>query len=316
MKKRTSGERGRLFYVACTRARYTLVLVDDAKVWERETQQGLKLPSPNGYEALRGAAETGETFVNPLDLSQAYLGEEIQVPSKPASTTTALRSAQSSPAADAWPRPVPLAPVRHRGKKLPSRHEEADPDFLAGAAAAASLSRAQSLQPRREWIGLGSAGSNHALLYGVWWHDTLRRWPWHGVGRQKAFIAQALSELPEGPTRERGSRELEIFCASETYRLLSALPSERRLQEIPYARPLGSDWIEDGQIDLLYRAEDGAWTLLDWKTDNLAEEECAVRLRQLYSSQLFSYRNAVATFGLPVGSCRVYSTPWGVAVDL
>ena len=300
-------ERGRLFYVACTRARYTLVLVDDAKVWERETKQGARLSSPNGYEALRGpseeaAPEAEGTFVNPLDLSRAYLSGDLPL------SEIAIPDQTPHPAkADRWPAPVDLGPVAHRGKKLPSRHGEEEETAAASA-------RALSLQPRRTWIELGA---NESLAYGVWWHEALRRWPWQAEGKALSqFIASAMLELPDGPQRERGKRELDAFRQSAVCRQLAALPASRRLQEIPYTRPLGDAAVEDGQIDLLYQEENGDWVLLDWKTDALDPADYQIRLREKYGSQLTAYREAVSAFGLPVKRCRIYSTVLGADVIL
>jgi len=299
-------ERGRLFYVACTRARYTLVLVDDAKVWERETKQGVRLSSPNGYEALRGPSEEADpeaegTFVNPLDLSREYLGD------LPLPAGKAVVEAPPAIRADRWPAPVDLGPVAHRGKKLPSRHEEEEETIAASA-------RALSLQPRRTWIELGA---NEALAYGIWWHEALRRWPWQAEGKATLnFIAEVLLELPEGPQRERGKRELEGFRQSAVCRQLSMLPAARRLQEIPYTRLLGDEAVEDGQIDLLYQEEGGDWVLLDWKTDALDPADYRERLLEKYGSQLTAYKEAVSVFGLPVKRCRIYSTTLGADVIL
>jgi ATP-dependent exoDNAse (exonuclease V) beta subunit len=307
-------ERGRLFYVACTRARYTLILVDDAQVWEREGKEGIRrLPSPNGYEALRGPGEAGAegAFVNPLDLSADHFAPEATPAEKPAP----IPAAEDRPPADPWPAEGPRVAIPHRGKKLPSRHEDHDPQTEAESEqAAAARTREESLQPRRAWIELGA---NESLAYGVWWHETLRRWPWAGDEKQqKAFLAEALLDLPEGPGRERAAREIAAFAASPLCQTLAALPPERRLQEIPYTRSLGTEAVEEGQIDLVYQDTAGAWVLLDWKTDAPTEGDAAQRIRARYAPQLHAYREAITAFGLPVTECRLYSTALGAELAL
>ncbi|MDE1171906.1 MAG: UvrD-helicase domain-containing protein [Verrucomicrobium sp.] len=291
-------ERRRLYYVACTRARHTLVFVDDAPVWERETKTGVSLPGPNGYTGMLGPQESAEAFANPLELSAALLSETPLAAE--AGGKTALPAQ-----ADAWPEKVELAPLLLATKKAPSRHETEEEPLSPAA---------ESLLPRREWIEeMATEGTD----YGTWWHETLRLWPW---GKDAAaFAALAVRQLPEGPAQERGARELEAFRRSALHGLLAALPAEARLQEIPYSRLREAD----GRIDFLYREPEGTWVLLDWKTDTwnpreLSREAFAAGLAERYGAQLHAYGEALAGFfpGMETLRSRIYSTALDAVLDL
>ncbi|MBE9479771.1 MAG: hypothetical protein IMY80_07380, partial [Chloroflexi bacterium] len=73
---------------------------------------------------------------------------------------------------------------------------------------------------------------------------------------------------------------LEIDAASE------------RMHEIPYTRPHPTWGSDSGRIDLLYRVND-AWHLLDFKTDEIRDDETLVKALDEHRPQVGRYAEAV-----------------------
>ncbi|SDU20149.1 ATP-dependent exoDNAse (exonuclease V) beta subunit (contains helicase and exonuclease domains) [Verrucomicrobium sp. GAS474] len=327
-------ERERLLYVAATRARYTLLWIDDEALWK----EGKTRKQPrSGYEAIRGRSYP-DPEANPLDLSAEALAETFTSP-----FPTEAEAALPAPRIDPWPA-APAAPLRLpalRGKKTPSQHDEVplppDPDGETPDLPLPIPTMKSSLLPRRPWAGQDEEGSE-AIRYGLWWHDIVHRWPWIANADTRkidAYCQAILAELPElpstSPLRERGERELALFRASPLpARLAAVAAAGGLLQETPYSRLVPGEGgsvatVEDGILDLAWRDEAGLWHILDWKTDQAGpalpgneSHEKGVRgpdhFRQRYADQLQAYRLTLADLGLPVGTCSIYSTALGIEI--
>jgi ATP-dependent exoDNAse (exonuclease V) beta subunit len=86
---------------------------------------------------------------------------------------------------------------------------------------------------------------------------------------------------------------------------LAAAAGGRLLRELPYVRPLQSEWgpagMEEGRIDLLFE-EDGGWVLVDYKTDQIPPgiEDPERHFRMKYQKQIEQYAAALAAAGIKV----------------
>jgi ATP-dependent exoDNAse (exonuclease V) beta subunit len=92
-----------------------------------------------------------------------------------------------------------------------------------------------------------------------------------------------------------------------------------RAAGLPYVRPLRLEdqGIEEGKIDLLFE-EDGAWVLVDYKTDAVAEEEAgrSAHFAERYSAQLSAYDAALGDMGVGVRSAYILLARTGEAIEV
>ncbi len=156
------------------------------------------------------------------------------------------------------------------------------------------LKRARTVAP------LDDAASERAKLYGVWWHETVERWPWGAAaGDVAAYVARALAQAELLGVAERGGVELARFQGSALVRELAG-DEWRREAELPLLAEhvVGESWI-DGMVDLVAVDEARrALLVVDWKTNQrrMGETDAALhgRLLELYRGQLGAYLRGLA----------------------
>jgi ATP-dependent exoDNAse (exonuclease V) beta subunit len=277
-------EMRRVYYVACTRAKNHLIFVDTRHFWVGDS----KLMRP--IEALSAPMENDEWFssVEPwvapvtraIDHVSAEMMEEESLPADLRFIDRIVAPAVRHPSqVDAGQIPVGI-----------EEDHEKDP-----------------FERRVEPL-------HGALIYGDWWHETMRDSDWSQKEPSAAWRS-AMADLPEGPLRDRAAKELKVLASSELLRELRVAREFHR--EMPYARRLAPRGIEDGKIDLLYRMADGKWKLIDWKTDAVDDEaEAAKRARHVYSAQMAAYQDALRCFGVEVAEASLYFTAIGKVVRI
>jgi ATP-dependent helicase/nuclease subunit A len=279
-QKAEEQERQRLAYVACTRARRTLILVEDQALWCRREQ---KKGAWSMLELLGGKGSACKGLPsNPPEPREA----------EPSCSEGKLGAFQADP----WPRKVEgeLAFLRWV-HTLPSEAKSQERE------------EAESRRPG-PWVRWTLS---LPLRYGLWWHEVLAHWPW-GIGDPRALTAWLTVELDRlpGSLRPRGQKELEQLQASKLFRELTEAASQGCLFcEVPYLREFPEGVVEEGKIDLLYRRGSGQWVLLDWKTDQVQDlAELSRTLLPRYLNQLRSYGAAARQYGIPVAIAELYST--------
>lgn len=79
-----------------------------------------------------------------------------------------------------------------------------------------------------------------------------------------------------------------------------ACAASERYTELPFALPVGGSTVR-GALDLLFRDDQGGWTLVDWKTDYVVEDEAVARAEREHRTQLAVYAQAARAFtgGMP-----------------
>ncbi len=285
-------ERQRLYYVASTRPRHTLILTDDHHVWSSTHKDGTtKLASPNAYEALSGAAEKDSPGTS-LDRSASHSQSELTAESL---SSTASKSIPIPPLSS-WPSTVKLEAVPQIIHRTPSAYKTKPEGFEEFPLPARLL-------------------GNEAAQYGTWWHEAMENLPWTGSDSEiQAFCKMALARLEKPESRTRGERELKQLLASPLKSEFSRAPM---LREVPYTRRPAPHEVEEGQIDLLYQNPKKHWILLDWKTDRIEPSEAIEsQLRERYTAQLHAYAEAVLPIGIRIQAIQIYHTPSGRVIDL
>lgn len=289
---RQEQELQRLLYVALTRARHTMVLVDDRDVFRAKKQRigsfgdRLGLVDEEGQILLN---ETWEAIGDALKPGkQAAQAVSSPAPLKAAPETGPLDLAAAVESAQAAPRrllPYALAETVHEEMTQTAERVDEAP----------------------------SAGAENARQYGIWWHETMEAVDWsRGVAALKEAAGIALENCP---MPDRGAREIDLLAKSDLPARLSAKGAIVH-RELPFslARSAG-EWLE-GVMDLaLFDPAVNGWLLLDWKT-NVVTPESAGSLRDLYAPQLGAYAEALKrATGLTVTS-GVYSTVTGLWIPV
>jgi ATP-dependent exoDNAse (exonuclease V) beta subunit len=268
----------RLLYVMSTRARKTLVLVDDETLFAGAARRG-------GWSAgelleFQGS-ENGDTWaaltetVENLDSPPAYDGSVARTPGQatsPGLPTGADLSQDDVACAIGWAASFPRRITPHA--LAVHLHDEAEPER----------------QFEQEEDSAAPEVNGPGILYGTWWHEFVETVPWQQpkLAWQRKFAeAQARSPQPEC-----SAREWELFRHSELARWLAE--PDRLIQiEVPFLwRQTGREILE-GVMDLaVYSESNATWHVIDWKTNRVGPSG-SVGLVEIYRGQISGYVRAL-----------------------
>ncbi|NOZ71020.1 MAG: UvrD-helicase domain-containing protein, partial [Chloroflexi bacterium] len=266
-KSKEAAELKRLLYVAATRARERLLL------------SGTFSHSQKGGMGLRGWAQEllprilGDGVVLPqLDKEGDRMLElEWQCGGQP--VYCRLVEPGWSPQAGVMPGQAPNPAGQQRPRDLVK-------PVLASPPISDEDSQAEDRDPpRRVWRVTAAGGALHAPAWAVGKlvHHALQFWRFPDDDVFDAWLAayaRTLGMVEPAQMRQamqQASRMLRRFQNSALAREIAM--AEVRQHEVPYVLS-GTQGVERGVIDLLYRHE-GQWTLIDFKTDRLRDEEAA-----------------------------------------
>ena len=164
------------------------------------------------------------------------------------------------------------------------------------------------------------AAGNRSIRLGVAFHEAMERVDF--------LSADGISDLAQSiAIRHRldpaSIRILEsMMRASLNSDLLSRAREAARLKrrifrELPFIRPLESNAIEEGKIDLLFEADSG-WVLVDYKTDWVSNNDEGVEefFRNKYAVQIREYANALLSLSIKVESAYLLLARTGETVRI
>jgi ATP-dependent exoDNAse (exonuclease V) beta subunit len=281
-------ENQRLLYVAMTRARNTLVLMDDESLfgWKKDTFVAcLGISADKVPPAWRNM---DSSLSPPTDMppESSSLNNEKQV-LRPPITAKTLASAVAH--ASAFPaRILPYSLARHILDAEPEHDRNRDP----------------------EWE---SEAGETAKRYGIWWHGLMEKLDWK---KKPSWNSLFEAERHHCPIPERAAREWPLFLKSDIAGTLAS-PTVLVQVEVPFLRPREDGQCVEGFIDLVACDEaHQKWIVLDWKT-NLIEESRLGELWQIYEPQIKEYVDAIRLAAGPkatIASC-LYSTCCGKIVE-
>lgn len=285
----------RLLYVATTRARHSLVLIDDQAFFQK---------SPQSFaEKLRVLSD----------------GDNVDVWLRlPGTLEPALEKK-----------------VEERAAQIHSsysyRHEELEASCYADAKASAanfierilpsSLSDGQRVSPARDepepLLGHGFPEESLSLdgaAYGNWWHEMMEITPWHE--KPEVWKRHFNNFISHCPQPERGVREIQLFLSSDFAKKL-ARPGWAIRTEIPFLWQADKTTAYEGLIDLAARETDtGRWIIVDWKTDRLENGHPSESLKSRYGKQVGVYTRAVQSIYEEEVETFLYSTPIASSIRL
>jgi len=269
----------RLLYVMSTRAKRTLVLLDDEALFSGHAGQ-IRRAGWSAGELLGFSDEENRSAWTALPETTSLQEELVADESVPDESTSesgvvALLDLsredvrQAVERASTFPRRItPHALAVHvRDDAEPEKQIEQEDDSRTGAA------------------------SGPGILYGTWWHEFVQTIPWHqpaAVWQRKFVEAQARSPQPE-----RAAREWELFRRSTLAQWL-AEPGRLVQVEMPFLwRKTGEETCFEGVMDLaVYTESESAWHVIDWKTNRLGPAG-SDGLVEVYRGQIQAYVRAL-----------------------
>jgi len=299
-KTREEAELIRLLYVGLTRARDHLVLCTHTKG---------KVDPDSGL----WAAGFPRTRLKPLEDFLAGLPER-EDPGVEFLDTGPL-SAPPSP-----PSPASRLPERDWGKALAGQAGElrrllAETPHAGGLRAAAAEEGGDREDQAPDPI------RNRAVRMGIAFHEAMDQADLRGMADARALAQAAGSRhaFDEAGIAELAEMLRRALAAPIIDRLRRSLGAGGRLlRELPYVRPLSAnaEEIEEGKIDLLFE-EEGAWVLVDYKTDRLPEQESADSyFTGRYASQVQAYRTALRAMGIAIKASYLLIARTGAVIEI
>jgi ATP-dependent exoDNAse (exonuclease V) beta subunit len=275
LDKQDEQELERLLYVALTRAKHTLVIVDDRTLFS--TQKGQPQSKSQARLLLCGSGGSNA-------------GVFDRLPTMPTACLQTARHQADNATVRSQDTIAPL--VKVPAKILPRSRERAavflkrNPSALAEAALAETDPAAQlalNAQP--------PSAPNSGQLYGTWWHGFVEHVDWSATPAD--WDATFQEHIPHSPDAERSLREWTLLRQqltndSDLARLLVA-PGTLAHAEMPFLWAMNDRECLDGIIDLaIYDRSADCWTILDWKTNRVPPS------RAHYRPQLSAYWKAAS----------------------
>jgi len=256
----------RLLYVMCTRARHTLLLIDDEILFAEQSRRGgwssgelLELSHGQNHPIWQSLPKT---------LSQVEMPGSSESTQEPALLPLTNLSSESVEQAIVRARAVPQRITPHA--LAVHSHGEAEPEK----------------QAENEDNQSAATSGNPGTLYGTWWHEFVQTVPWQ-EGNEK-WQQRFFEALPYSPQPERSQREWDLFCRSSLAGWLSE-PGRLIQIELPFL------WLEnggpclEGVMDLaVYTESESIWHVIDWKTNQLGSAGAA-GLVDIYRGQVEAY---------------------------
>jgi ATP-dependent exoDNAse (exonuclease V) beta subunit len=262
----------RLLYVMSTRAKRTLVLIDDEALFAAQTRRA----GWSAGELLGFFGTENRDAWTALPETPSLPAEILSVQSVPGSGAVTLSDLsredirQAVERAGLFPRRITPHALAIHARDV---RDEAEPE--------------KQIEQEDD---VGAAGGP-GILYGTWWHEFVQTIPWQqpAAAWQRKFIAaQAHSPQPE-----RAAREWELFRRSTLARWL-AEPDRLIQVELPFLwRETGEEACFEGVMDLaVYTGSESAWRVIDWKTNRIGPTG-SDGLVEIYRGQIQAYARAL-----------------------
>lgn len=295
----------RLMYVACTRAKRALVLVDDealfALVKAKQKPGGRGRLSSSSLLRIEIDGMNRENW-DALPLLSDFLEPQL----RPARQLPAAWQSQGELSFDDKPdapqdrlRSLTIQEVNtavHAARNIPKR---ITPHALAGTAGLDSIDfepAAIHEEPEPTEPRATGPSDETAVAYGLWWHETAQFTPWGAdPGQIAGHWARGLARCPQP---DRGDLEWRQLQASALFPWLCT-PGRLLRAECPFLWPQQDRlWVE-GIIDLIgFEPEDQVWRVVDWKTNRSGDLQA---LGDSYRPQVDAYCRALhSLFKAPV----------------
>jgi ATP-dependent exoDNAse (exonuclease V) beta subunit len=277
-------EQQRLLYVTLTRAKHTLVLVDD-----RELFSGKSGPPKNAqvrmFRGVKGEPNTA--------LFDGLTVEAVACP-----LTATAHAARSEQREAVEPLPARGGDDLASGRDRAAHFIKRNPSALAEDVDAEELPRLRPVAP------------NSGALHGTWWHGFVETLDWNAAPAAWDTIFHRLQdEAPEGERARAEWSKLRGLATSDTplSRWLRR-PGARQFAEMPFLWRMNESECLEGIIDLaIFDPATETWLVLDWKTNRAEPAD----LHTKYAPQLAAYWRTLSDITGAKVEAALYATVSG-----
>jgi ATP-dependent helicase/nuclease subunit A len=283
-------EERRLLYVAATRAKDKLLVCGHCK---RKTDGTLSLGGWLGLLGKTVGLENWHPEIGNLGLEIGGCHVEVSEETVPFPTSNAHAerptSSSQSPTSS-------VQPLTSNPPSLPSLVSSLV--SLARESADDKVREHDMEPPRRVWrvVPTAQRPQGPAWVVGKLVHEALRRWRFPNQPNFEVFLyphalAAGLTDPVEiTVTIEEARHLLERFQSDA---LFAEMNAAERFHEVPYTFEHAGR-VETGVIDLLYRVGE-SWRVVDFKTDEIRDEDKLDEKIGEYRAQVVRYADAVRT---------------------
>ncbi|MCE0499589.1 MAG: UvrD-helicase domain-containing protein [Methylacidiphilales bacterium] len=260
----------RLLYVMATRAKNSLLLLDDEALFEG-TQRSGTWTSGELLGLSEGASRDLWKSL-PEDLSALEIVRPAETPVELSLPVPVLLEKNHLLRAVERAGEIPRRTTPHAlAKRLPL---EAEPEARA----------------ERDDLLSENTAENPGIRYGTWWHAFVEAVPWSEA--TPAWQQKFEEALPHSPQPKRFRREWELFLRSKLATWL-AEPGRLIQVELPFLWHEPDRQCIEGVMDLaVFTPAESAWRVIDWKTNHLGPEGGA-GVVEIYRGQIRAYVRAL-----------------------
>jgi len=257
----------RLLYVMCTRAKQTLLLIDDESIFAGQKRR-------SGWAA-------GEL----LDLKTE--GQRATWNGLP---EVLISATSASPKSDEKKTSLRLPKLSKTDIKTAQRRSEDFPHRITPHALAEHKTSESEPERKQEREAETPSADNPGILYGTWWHEFVETIPWSRpvTEWQKKFDA-ALSRSPQP---ERSLKEWQLLRDSKLADWLSK-PGRLIQVEFPFLWREPEGRCVEGIMDLaVFTSDESIWHVIDWKTNHIGPQG-GKGVVDIYRKQIRAYVEAL-----------------------
>jgi ATP-dependent exoDNAse (exonuclease V) beta subunit len=292
--RRDRREAERLLYVTLTRAKHTLVLVDDCELFRKKT--GTSKTQARILQ-LNAASENKAAFLK-LPSEAMLCAQTLQTRRRQheqraeTSKVVSLRALDPTELADAGSKAGVFIKRNPSGLVLPPSR-------------AAAMDATKLPEPTAPSLNPDYPGK----AYGIWWHGLLEELEWKADPStwQRDFD----KALPRSPDPERGTAEWPLFIEASRQRPEWRENATVCHSEMPFLWRMSNSECVEGVIDLaVYDPASMSWWIVDWKTNRI-ETHQAAWLKTIYEPQLAAYCAALHAITKAPVRAAIYSTVIG-----
>jgi ATP-dependent helicase/nuclease subunit A len=293
--RRDRHEAERLLYVTLTRAKHTLVLVEDR----------------NAFEEKKGIPVTAQAHVLQLQRGSDNEGVFLKLPGEAMSCARTLKArlSQHEQRADTS-KVVPLRTIDPG--ELDEASSRADvfikrnpSGLVLPPSRAAKMDATKMPEPTAPSLNPDYPGK----AYGIWWHGLLEELDWKAD--PSAWRPHFDKALRRSPDPERGTAEWPLFIEASRQRTEWRENATVCHSEMPFLWRMSDAECVEGVIDLaVYDPASNSWWVVDWKTNRI-ETRQAAWLKAIYEPQLAAYRAALLAITKAPVRAAIYSTVIG-----
>jgi ATP-dependent exoDNAse (exonuclease V) beta subunit len=150
-----------------------------------------------------------------------------------------------------------------------------------------------------------------AVRYGLWWHKLMEGWPW-GASEVllQAYLSRMKNVFDDGNLNFREEKEINLWMQSELYSWVMS-SGVNFFQEVRYFdAKVGAERV----IDFMFQDAAGDRYLIDWKTEAVGDNDDF--LLNEHKKQISEYIEGVSAAGITIKKAFIYSTVMGKGFEI